>query len=272
LISTAHQETHQLVARCPACGAYEAAEAEAASKPHDMVCRECGETWSLRGFVPDDKILSIDPPDTPEAVDVPSRPGRKSERKGEVLVAEKRALVTYSDTREDAWAAKMAGDYWPEPPQQSRIPMIAGAIAAVLFLVAFFGAREAAVAALPDLASLYRAIGMPVNLDGFAIEAVGAERTPTFGASKLTVRATIHNLGKHTAELPPLAVLLYSTALVPAGALGFDPPAGEVPSGGSVQIVLNVEAAPKEAAEVVVRFRQRGETFATAGTAELDPR
>ena len=76
---------------------------------------------------------------------------------------------------EEATAAKMAGDYWPEPPRQSRIPMIAGAMAALLFLVAFFGAREAAVAALPDLAGLYRAIGLPVNLDGFAIEAVGAD-------------------------------------------------------------------------------------------------
>lgn len=231
-----------------------------------MVCGECGETWSIR-----DLETVVDEPATAEPVEVPPvRQPKKRRPKNELLVAEKRALVTYTDTREDAWAAKMAGDYWPEPPRESRIPMIAGAMAALLFLVAFFGAREAAVAALPDLAGLYRAIGLPVNLDGFAIEAVGAERTPTFGGSKLTVRATIHNLGKRAAEIPPLAVLLNSSAMVPAGALGFDPPAERIPPGGSAHVVLNVDAAPSEAAEVVVRFRQRGEPLAMAGVAELD--
>lgn len=230
-----------------------------------MVCGECGETWSIPELA-----VVIDEPTTPGLVDEPPFPKPKRRPKNEVLVAEKRALVTYTDTREDAWAAKIAGDYWPEPARESRIPMIAAAMAALLFLVAFFGAREAAVAALPDLAGLYGAIGLPVNLDGFAIEAVGAERSPTFGGSKLTVRATIHNLGKRAAEIPPLAVMLYSDAMVPAGALGFDPPAEPIPPGGSAHVVLNVNAAPKEAAEVVLRFRQRRETLAMAGVAELD--
>jgi len=235
------------------------------SEPKYMVCGECGETWSVA-----DLLEVADERPAAKAIEGPSRRKPKRRPKNEVLVAEKRALVTYTDTREDAWAAKIAGDYWPEPPRQSRIPMIAGAMAASLFLVAFFGAREAAVAALPDLAGLYRAIGLPVNLDGFAIEAVDAERTPTFGGSKLTVRATIHNLGERAAEIPPLAVMLYSNALVPASALGFDPPAGLISPGGSAHVVLMVDAAPKEAAEVVVRFRQRGETLAMAGEAELD--
>ena len=224
-----------------------------------MVCRECGETWSIGdlGLKPDE-----------EAVEQPPEPEPRSRPKGEVIVAEKRALVTYTNSRDDAWAGKIAGDYWPEPPRHSRLPMIAAAVAAVLFLAAFFGGRQAAVAALPDLAGLFAAIGLPVNLDGFAIEAVKVERAPTFAGDKLTVHASVRNLGRADATMPPLAAVLYTNALVPAGAYSFDPPAVPIPAGESLPLVMQLESAPKEAAEVVVRFRRRGETFAIAGAAE----
>ena len=189
-------------------------------------------------------------------------------RESGVIVAEKRALVTYSDNADNRWKAKIDGDYWPEPPRQSRLPMMAAAMAGVFFRAAFFGGREAAVAALPDLAGLYSAIGLPVNLAGFAIEDVGAERTPTFAGFKLKVHATIRNIGASEQTLPPIAAVLYSDALVPSGAYGFDPPARTLKAGESIPLVMQLEALPKQAAEVVVRFRRRGETLAIAGDAQ----
>ena len=82
----------------------------------------------------------------------------------------------------------------------ARLPLIAAGMAAALFLAAFFGGRQAAVAAIPDLAGLYAAVGLPVNLDGLAIEDVEAERAPTFAGFKLKVRATIRNIGKSEAD------------------------------------------------------------------------
>ena len=82
------------------------------------------------------------------------------------------------------------------------------------------------MAALPDLAGLYAAIGLPVNLDGLAIEDVKAERAPTFAgdrARRCTPRSATSAAAKQA--IPPLAAVLYSDALVPAGAYGFDPPA-----------------------------------------------
>jgi hypothetical protein len=146
--------------------------------------------------------------------------------------------------------------------------MLAAAMAAMFFLAAFFGAREAAVAALPDLAGLYSALRLPVNLDGFAIDDVKAERTPTFAGSKLVVRATIHNLGQGERAIPPLATVLYSDALVPAGTYGFDPPEATLGAGQSVSLLMHLDSATEQAAEVVVRFRRRGETLAVAGAAE----
>jgi len=49
---------------------------------------------------------------------------------------------------------------------------------------------------------------------------------------------------------------------VPAGAYGFDPPDGKIRPGKSLPLVLELESAPKDAAEIVVRFKRRGETLA----------
>jgi hypothetical protein len=215
-----------------------------------IVCRECGETWPLP---------------SKQSKHRGNRTKKARSRRGEVLVAERRAVVTYSDNADQAWAAKIAGDYWPEPQRQSRLPMTAAAMAAVFFLAAFFAGREAAVAALPDLAGLYAAIGLPVNLERLAIEDVGAERTPTFGGARLTVRATIRNLSDTPQAVPALATILYDDVLAPAGAYGFDPPAGTIGPGEAMPILLDLEGAPEKATEVAVRFRRRGETLPAAG-------
>jgi len=225
-----------------------------------MVCRECGETWpveELEASLSRAFARKLAPP----------RRGN-TQRRGEVIVAEKRPLVTYSDPKNDAGAGKIAGDYWPEPPRHSRLPMIATGMAALFFLAAFFGGREAAVAALPDLAGLYAAIGLPVNLDGLEIVEVRADRAPTFAGARLAVHATIRNIGPAKQSIPPLAAVLYSDGLVPAGSYGFDPPPQFVAAGQSVQLTMNLEGAPEQAAEVVVRFRRRGESLAVAGAAE----
>jgi len=247
----------QVVVTCPACGAAELAEAGTPQEEDFIVCRECGETWPVGGEKANSRKAGRRPPAAP---------------KGQVLVAEKQAVVTYSNPAEAAWRGKMEGDYWPEPTRRSRLPMLAGAVTALFFLAAFFGGRHAAVAAIPDLAGLYAAIGLQVNLDNFAISGVKAERTPTFAGFKLRVTATIRNLGGDDATLPPLAAILYSEAGVPSGAYGFDAPQKEVKAGEELPLAMEFESAPKQAAEVVVRFRRRGESLAFAGAARLSGR
>jgi hypothetical protein len=247
-----------VVIQCPTCGAAESLEAGTLADEPTIVCRECGETWPA-----------------PAPAEKRGKMRRKSEERfgGEVIVAERRSLVTYSGAGDrDAWAAKIEGDYWPEPPRQSRLPMMAAAMAAAFFLAAFFGGREAAVAALPDLAGLYAAIGLPVNLEGFAITEVAAERTPTFAGTRVTVRATVENIGASEQPVPAIAAILYSNSLVSAGTFGFDPPERTLKPGESIPLLMELESAPEQAAEVVVRFKRRGETLAVAGEAQsADP-
>jgi hypothetical protein len=153
----------------------------------------------------------------------------------------------------------MAGDYWPEPPRQRRFPMMAGAIAALFFLAAFFGAREAAVKAVPDLASLYAAIGLPVTLEGIAIEKVAADRTPTAAGDRVVISGTLRNVSGKEMAVPPLAAILYDSALVPARIEGFDPPARSIGVNEAQTFRLTLDGAPRQAVEVAVRFRRPGE-------------
>ena len=272
MTALAQASSEHIVVECPACGAYESADPSALLQHPTMVCRECGETWPVEEMEARHSRALAQKLAPPRRADAPRRdetPRRKAKpRRADVIVAEKRPLITYSDAKDDAWAGKIAGDYWPEPQRHSRIPIIAAGMAALFFLAAFFGGREAAVAALPDLAGLYAAIGLPVNLDGLEIKDVKAARVPTFAGPRLAVHATITNVGSAKQAIPPIAAVLYSNGFAPAGAYGFDPPPEMIAAGKSVQLTMTLDAAPEQAAEVVVRFRRRGETLAVAGTAE----
>ncbi len=236
----------QVVIRCPACGASEEADAAVLTDAPMIVCRECGETWPAAPPRTARRALTL----AQEAALGPN---------AAFLQAERRALVSYSDGADDAWAAKLAGDILPETQRRSRVPRVAAAIAAALFLAAFFGGRERAVAALPDLGGLYAAFGMPVNLDGLAIEDLAAERTRTAVASRIVVRGAIRNPGRTDEAAPPLVAMLFDEAGAAAGSLGFDPPARTIAAGQAEPFVLEMPDAGGQAAEIVVRFGRPAE-------------
>jgi hypothetical protein len=238
-----------VVIQCPACGARESAEPQVLADAPTIVCRECGETWPAAP--PRRRRRQF------QGIDLVGE--TKAHLESNVIDARRRPLATYSDGAESAWAAKVSGDYWPEPPRQRRFPMIAGAIAALVFLGAFFGGREAAVTALPDLASLYAAIGLPVHLDGIAIEDVAAERSSTSTGDRIVVRGMIRNVSRDEMAVPQLAAILYDSAKVPALGESFDPPAETIARGEAAPFLLTLDGVPPQATEVAVRFRRPGE-------------
>jgi hypothetical protein len=173
-----------------------------------------------------------------------------------LLEAQRRPLVTFSSGIDKAWADKIKGDFQPAPPRKSRLAVTTGAIAAVFFIAVFLGGREAAVAVLPDLATLYAALGLPVNLDGLAIEGVAAERTALAEGARLTVRGTIRNVSGAPQAVPALTASLYDGAKAPVEVRGFDPPARMIGAGEAAPFLLALDRVPDQAREVVVRLRR----------------
>lgn len=239
-----------VVIECPGCGAREDADPVLLSETRRIVCRNCGDTW-------------------------PAAPERRKRRGAagaeapihdpELLQAERRPLVTYSGGPDKAWAAKVEGDVWPAPPQRSRIPMLAAALAATVFIGAFFSAREAAVAALPDLAGLYAALGLPVSLDALVIEDLAAERTPGTDGGRLTLRGTVRNVSAAEQPAPALTASVEDSAMTTLGRRSFDPPARMMAVGEAAPFLLELDGVPRQGARIVVRFRRPAEPVASAG-------
>jgi hypothetical protein len=228
-----------VVLRCPACGANERADPAVLADTPTIVCRDCGETWPAA--LPREKRRALVPARGPAAG---------------LIEAERRPLVSYSNGTSEAWAAKMAGDILPEAPRQrSHLPMTAAAFAALLFLGGFVGGREAAVRTVPDLAGLYAAIGLPVDLDGLVLEGIAAERAAGEGGP-IVVRGSIRNVSGVEQVAPPLAVTLRDEAGAPAGIRDFDPPARSIAPGAREPFVLEIANAERQASEIVLRFRR----------------
>ena len=228
---------------CPACGASEAADATMLADAPVIVCRDCGETWPVAGR--QNRPMSMD---LRGAV-----PGRDIE-------AARKPLVTYSGEVDKAWAAKVAGDILPGAPRRrSAVPRTAAALASALFIAAFFGGREVAVAALPDLAGLYGSLGLPVNLDQLEIRIVETQRHIDRDGGKVSVRGEIANLGSAERPIPPLQVSFFDSSMAPAGGQAFNPPEGALAGAEAAPFTLEMDGVPPDVSSVVLRFRRPGE-------------
>jgi hypothetical protein len=230
---------------CPACGASESADPAMLADAPTIVCRNCGHTWPS---APKRRRRSL------ALVDAPA--GR------ELIDAERRPLVTFSDGAEKAWALKVEGDILPEqPPEPRRAPLIAAAVAAALFLAAFVAGREAAVASAPDLAGLYAAIGLPVNLDGLAIEAVEVRESSADQPHSLAIRGVVRNTTGVARTVPPL--LAYFPSVGEAGdVVRFSLPTAALGGGEQAAFEIEIDGAPEAAEEIVLRFLRPSETMA----------
>jgi hypothetical protein len=236
-------ENHVLII-CPACGASETADAAVLADAPMIVCRNCGETWPVG---PKRRKRDLSP-----ALD--EKPGGGTS----VIDAEKRPLIAYSDGAEKAWQAKIDGDILPEQPEPgSRVPGMIAMLAAVLFGATFLGGREAAVAALPDLAGLYEAVGLPVNLDGLAIEDVEARRSED--GNVITVQGLINNVSGVEQPARPLVVTFVDAGALAVESRDFNPPAATILPGEESPFTLELADPPEGAATVTVRFRRASE-------------
>jgi len=234
-----------VILKCPACGAAEPIEAAImAEGTQIVVCRRCGETWPARSV---------------ENVAV----GRieKAEQAGRSLVwsdaplidAVRRPLTSYDNGSQDAWAARIAADRTTaaarSPAGRPFISAVAG-LASIAFLVAFLGGRENAVAAIPDLAGFYEVIGLPVNLQGIAIDDLTAIRD----GAQLIVAGVVANLKGSDLPVPGLVVELRDSAQHPIRAIAIAPPVAHLAALEAKAFRIVIEDVPKTAIGVAVRF------------------
>lgn len=148
----------------------------------------------------------------------------------------------------------------PAPRKASRKGLdVATLTLAGALVVAAIAARATIVRAIPDLAGLYAAAGLPVNLRGLEFRDVRTTSETQDGIAVLVIEGEVANVAKHAVEVPRvrLAVLgtggqeLYSwTALLPRSTLSEDE---------KVSFRSRLASPPPEGREVLVRFLTRSD-------------
>ncbi len=223
--------TAMSIITCPNCQAqYQVAPDMIGDKGRNVRCAQCHKDWiaipqtpeQAGGMGPEVDVRVT--PDEEDALDaafseaegqVPdlseggakSEPGPQGEAETDLVdvreVARKRREMKKRHVR--------LSRNLPRARMRRGVRIAGGVILAVLFLSGLF-LRENIVRALPDLAGVYAALGLEVNVVGLEFRDVKTLRTLRDGVEVLQISAGIASIDSHQVLVPPVIVTLLDEA------------------------------------------------------------
>jgi predicted Zn finger-like uncharacterized protein len=141
-----------------------------------------------------------------------------------------------------------------------------GLPAAILILVAAHASlvvwRTDMVRLLPQTASLYAAVGLPVNLRGLALENIYMSRVEQEGIGVLVVEGSIVNVTSRPVEVPRLRLAVRNEAKHEIYAWTAPPSRSILAPGDKLPFRSRLASPPADAREVQVRFFNRRDLVA----------
>lgn len=126
-----------------------------------------------------------------------------------------------------------------------------------LALVCLIAARQQIVRLLPQTASLYARIGLPVNLRGLSFENIKTVRTVEDGVPILIVEGDIVGTKWRHTEVPRLRFAVTDNSGKEIYAWAVRPPKTLLPPGEALPFRSRLASPPAEASGVTVRFFNR---------------
>jgi len=120
--------------------------------------------------------------------------------------------------------------------------------------VALIGARNEVVRYFPQTASLFAAIGLPVNLRSLSFEDVKITKEERDGVPVLSVEGNIVSVTKRAVEVPRLRFAIRNTSGQEIYAWTAAPPRSILEPGEKTEFRSRLASPPAEAADVMVRF------------------
>lgn len=151
--------------------------------------------------------------------------------------------------------------------RRTRAPLVRGPLPAlVAALSVIVGGlligRETVVAHTPQMASLYAAIGLPVNLRGLTFEDVTISHGSHDGVPLLSVAGRIVNLRGGKTEVPRLRFAVRDKTGGEIYSWTAQPPQSALEAGASLPFRSRLAAPPEGAHAVVVRFFHQRDALA----------
>ena len=138
---------------------------------------------------------------------------------------------------------------------KSVLPAVIGVLA--LTLLGLFAARQQVVRHLPQTASLYAALGLPVNLRGLEFENIKTLRETQDGVPVLIVEGDIVGTTARLTEVPRLRFAVLDGAGREIYAWTARPSRTLLPPGETLPFRSQLASPPAEASSISVRFFNR---------------
>jgi hypothetical protein len=145
---------------------------------------------------------------------------------------------------------------WPGLP--TIILVLAGIIAALL------NWRATVVRFVPQTASLFSAVGLPVNLRGLSLDDVKTSMEAHDGVNVLVVEGTIANLTRQPLEVPRLRFAVRNPAGYEVYAWTALPAEPVLAPGNRAPFRSRLASPPADAQDIIVRFFNRRDVTAAA--------
>jgi predicted Zn finger-like uncharacterized protein len=292
-------QTATVVIACPHCGTrYQVPPETLGERGRTVSCAHCGKAWLAERPAPapaapdDDRLFT---PSEEEALD---RQFVAVEKRGE-LAAVPSALrkLMPPDQAPPPEVVKSIAEIKaaiaprvPEPPAPAKAaepkpaaktstkadqphgsalkrlyPVVRGG--AVVVLIALVGGlilfRTEIVRALPDMAGIYAAVGLPVNVVGLEFSDVTTLVTRLGDGSALVVSAKIRSVNSRRTAIPPIVATLLDEHGVAVYEWSVTSPAPDVAPGEVVELSAELAAPPEGARELRLSFAEGGRMAAT---------
>jgi predicted Zn finger-like uncharacterized protein len=120
--------------------------------------------------------------------------------------------------------------------------------------------RHAAVARVPQLAGVFRAIGLPVNLQGLEFERVVTELVEDTQGRFLIVQGEIRNIAKGTLAVPPIEIVIQDNTVKSLYTWTVEASRPTIIQGDSIPFRTRLASPPQSGANVILRFAAERKT------------
>lgn len=127
-------------------------------------------------------------------------------------------------------------------------------LALFAFNIALIAGRSEVVRHLPQTASLFAAIGLPVNLRNLEFEEIAISKETQDGVSILIIEGRIVNSSRKAVDVPRLRFAARTATGQEVYTWTMQPPRSLLGPGDSVPFTSRLAAPPANAADILVRF------------------
>jgi hypothetical protein len=192
--------------------------------------------------------LALDEPQPAKGVSPPARllPSMHVDQPADADVAAER--VDYSSAAIVRWASRCKS--WRPPLSYLHIVILGLALADT----AIVGWRADLVRAMPQTASFYARLGLPVNLRGLRFDGVAARTEWRDGTPVLVVNGEISNLTRRAEQVPRLHLLARDSEHRQVYSWAMPPARQALAPGETIPFRSEVALPPPDTREIMVRF------------------